>query len=52
MLFQAQNRCGTLKNMLTEKQWFYVMIAALMHDLKHPGTANAFEVKSKSPLAI
>jgi hypothetical protein len=23
-----------------------------MHDLKHPGTLNAFEVKSKSQLAI
>ena len=38
--------------MINEKEWFYVMVAALMHDLKHPGTVNAFEVKSKSQMAI
>ena len=38
--------------MISEKQWFYVFIAALMHDLKHPGTTNAFEVKCRSQYAI
>ena len=38
--------------MLNEKQWFYVFIAALMHDMKHPGTTNAFQVKSRSQYAI
>lgn len=38
--------------MLSEKTWFYVFIAALMHDMKHPGTTNAFEIKSKSQFAI
>ena len=52
LLYQAYNRCNKLKNLLNEKQWFYVFIAALMHDLKHPGTTNAFEVKSKSQYAI
>lgn len=37
--------------MLSEKEWFYVFIAALAHDLKHPGTTNAFEIKAKSELA-
>lgn len=38
--------------MLTEKEWFFVMIAALAHDLKHPGTNNAFENKRKSQVAL
>jgi len=28
------------------------MIAALAHDLKHPGTNNAFENKRKSAVAL
>ncbi len=38
--------------MLSEKEWFYVFIAALMHDLNHPGTTNAFEVKKQSQYAV
>ena len=38
--------------MLTEKEWFYVMVAALAHDLDHPETNNAFENKRKSKVAL
>jgi hypothetical protein len=37
---------------MNEKQWFYAFIAALAHDLHHPGTTNAFEIKKKSALAV
>ena len=29
-----------------------MFIAALMHDIKHPGTTNAFETKRKSKVAL
>jgi hypothetical protein len=29
-----------------------VFLAALAHDLGHPGTTNAFEIKKKSQLAL
>ena len=41
-MHQCCNRSPKLNNLLSEKDWFYVMIAALAHDLKHPGTTNAF----------
>jgi hypothetical protein len=38
--------------MVSQRQWFYIFIAALIHDLDHPGTNNSFEVKRKSQLAV
>jgi hypothetical protein len=37
--------------MLSQRQWFFIFIAALIHDLNHPGTTNAFEVKQRSQIA-
>lgn len=51
-MYQTYNRSETLRRCLTEKQWFYAFIAALAHDLNHPGTTNAFEIKKKSQLAV
>ncbi len=52
LLFQSYSKSGRLQRMLTQKQWFYVFIAALMHDISHPGTSNAFEMKLGSKLAV
>jgi len=38
--------------MISEKQWFYIFLAALAHDINHPGTNNAFEIKKRSHLAL
>lgn len=42
MLYQSYSKSGRLQRMLTQKQWFYVFIAALMHDISHPSTNNEF----------
>jgi len=36
----------------TDKERFVLMLAALVHDLDHPGNNNAFEVQKKSSLAL
>ena len=51
MLFQAYNRSPSLRKAISEKQWLFVFLAALAHDLNHPGTCNSLEVKMKSHLA-
>ena len=51
MLYQAYSRSSSLRRILSEKQWFYVLLAALAHDIYHPGTNNALEIKMKSQLA-
>jgi len=40
-----------LVNLLETREKFYMFIAALCHDLDHPGLSNAFQINSKSPLA-
>lgn len=52
MLFQLYNRSGKLRQCMNETQWFYTFIAALAHDLSHPGTNNSLEVRMKTPLAM
>ena len=36
---------------LTQLQTFALLVAAMCHDLEHPGVTNAFLVKSRAPLA-
>lgn len=52
MLHQSYARSSALRKSLTEKQWFYVFMAGLAHDISHPGTTNAFEIKRKSQWAV
>lgn len=37
--------------LLPPREVFTVLLTALCHDVNHPGTNNAFQIKSKSPLA-
>jgi high affinity cGMP-specific 3',5'-cyclic phosphodiesterase 9 len=37
---------------LTNIEIFALLIAAISHDLKHPGVNNAYLIKTKSPLAL
>ena len=39
-------------NFYSEEQIFYAILAGLAHDLNHPGTNNAFEIKTKSAKAL
>lgn len=41
----------SLANVLNTKEKFSLFIAALCHDLDHPGLSNAFQINSKSHLA-
>lgn len=40
------------KNWLNDGQIFSVLIAALVHDLEHPGTNNLYQVNASTSLAI
>lgn len=42
----------TVRQYLTLMDIFAMMVAALCHDIDHPGLNNTFQVNSKSPLAI
>ena len=37
---------------LSKEQLFAALLGALVHDFNHPGTTNAHEVKTSSPLAL
>jgi hypothetical protein len=37
---------------MTEKDIFFTLISGAAHDMDHPGTNNAFEVKNRSKMAI
>lgn len=38
--------------MYTDEERFYALVAGLAHDMNHPGTNNAYEVKTKSTRAL
>lgn len=42
---------STLLKVLTTQEKYALLIAALCHDLDHPGLSNGFQINSKSPLA-
>jgi hypothetical protein len=37
---------------MTENDIFFSLLSGAAHDMDHPGTNNAFEMKNKSKLAI
>lgn len=42
---------SSLVNVLTTREKYALLLAALCHDLDHPGLSNGFQINSKSPLA-
>jgi hypothetical protein len=40
------------RQQLQDLDWLTLLLAALCHDLEHPGTTNAFQVNTRSPLAL
>ena len=38
--------------LFSKEEKFFALLAALAHDIAHPGTNNDFEIKRKSNLAI
>jgi len=45
-------RLGLASAGFSKKELFTILIAALVHDVDHPGTNNEFEIKSSSRLAL
>lgn len=43
---------GGASELLTPLEIFSLMVAALCHDLEHPGLNNSFQIVSNSPLAL
>lgn len=52
LVYQCFNREHTLKHIVTDEEYFYILAAGLCHDLNHNGSTNSFEVRTKSQLAI
>jgi cAMP-specific phosphodiesterase 4 len=52
MLYQCFQYHKELTSVYNEEERFYAILAGLAHDLNHPGTNNAFEVKTKSSRAL
>lgn len=51
MLYQLFKLDKNFKEMFSIEEIGYTLIAAIGHDLNHPGTNNAYEVKLGSSLA-
>ncbi|GAQ77586.1 Cyclic nucleotide phosphodiesterase [Klebsormidium nitens] len=41
-----------LEEWMTDEEVFSLLVAAIVHDFRHPGISNAFLIASKDPLAI
>ena len=39
-------------DLFSNQEKFFALLAALAHDISHPGTNNDFEVKKKTNLAM
>jgi hypothetical protein len=52
MLYQCFEYHKELTSLYSSEEQFYAILAGLAHDLNHPGTNNAFEVKTKSARAL
>lgn len=52
MFYQLTKIEPKFKKICTNEELGYVLVAALAHDLNHPGTNNGYETKIKSELAI
>ena len=52
MLFQCFEYHSQLDKLYTSEEKYWALIAGLAHDMNHPGTNNAFEIKTKSARAI
>ncbi len=52
MLYQCFEYQKDLQKFDNEEERFWAILAGLAHDLNHPGTNNAYEIKTKSARAI
>ncbi|OQS05076.1 cAMP-specific 3',5'-cyclic phosphodiesterase [Thraustotheca clavata] len=43
---------GYIRNLLTEHEFFAALIAAAVHDFRHPGRSNNFIIKARDRLAL
>ncbi|OQR94683.1 cAMP-specific 3',5'-cyclic phosphodiesterase [Achlya hypogyna] len=43
---------GYIRNLLTEHEFFAALIAAAIHDFRHPGRSNNFIIKARDRLAL
>lgn len=51
MLYQLTKLDKQFRQMYTTEEIGYCLIAALSHDMGHPGTNNGYETKMKTKLA-
>lgn len=52
MSYQAINLSAEIKSYLDSTEIFFLLIAALAHDLNHKGKNNAYHVKKRTDLAV
>ncbi|EQC29915.1 hypothetical protein SDRG_12459 [Saprolegnia diclina VS20] len=43
---------GYIRNLLTEHEFFAALVAAAIHDFRHPGRSNNFIIKARDRLAL